>query len=385
MPSRHRLSLFVAAVAPALLATACAEERPAINRVQPHALDKTFFVGKNLSDPSDNPEFYFRPTVVDVDYGAKQTGLFTASYAQTTARIGWEISEDLLMARLTYERVEDTSGKGAPNDDSGQIVAAFRIDAHFDIRRAYNPQTGEELNIVEENSDDRPWYERGFMRVDFSQNLVTTAYDLDTLAALKAYSDDAIQYEPATYSVEDPNHEDAPVFDPDDGYFDVTNKVYAKPQMIDTPYGTYPACFLGQDFFRGSGPDGNCNPVELKVRLSFRKLTDTDYEPIDWDGQRQQMFGAFTTGTQTPTRLGYDRRYGVVDSKWFRFANRHNIWAASHVKGETGERVACREDADCAGAARGSRCDVYVGGACTIPYRDRSTKPIGRCSTRPAR
>jgi hypothetical protein len=40
------------------------------------------------------------------------------------------------------------------------------------VRRSYNPTTGEELNIVEENMVDRPWYEREYMRVDWSQNLV---------------------------------------------------------------------------------------------------------------------------------------------------------------------------------------------------------------------
>lgn len=373
MPTRPRHPL-ITALALLLLGSACAEERDAINRVQPHALDKTFFVGPKLSDPSDNPEFYYRPTVVDVDYGAGQDGMFTASYAQSMARVGWEITEDLLVARLTYERILDSSGKGAPDDDSGQIVAAFRIESHFDIRRAYNPQTGEELNIVEENSQDRPWYERGFMRVDFSENLVTTAYELDTLAQLKAYSDNAIEYESATYSVEDPNDEDAAVFDPASGYFDVTNKVFAKPQLIDTPWGTYPACFLTPDLFGGTGPISNCNPVELKVRLSFKKLTDTDYEPIDWDGQRQQMFGAFTTGTLGPTRFGYDRRYGVVDSKWHRFVNRHNIWQQSHQRDENG-LVKCERDDTCPLAAEGARCDVHVG-ACTIPYRQRAIRPI---------
>lgn len=375
MPTPPRFFFLVAAMIPALLATSCAEERPTINRVQPNALDKTFFVGAKLSDPSDNPEFYYRPTLVDVDYGASQSGIFTASYAQTTARVGWEITEDLLVARLTYERVDDTTGRGAPDDDSGQVVAAFKVQSHFDIRRAYNPQTGEELNIVEENSQDRAWYERKFMRVDFSQNLVTSAYELDTLAALKAYADKPIEYEAGTYSVEDPNHEDAPVFSAEEGYFDVTNKVFAKPQMIETPWGSYPACFLSPDFFGGTGPTGNCNPVELKVRLSFRRLTDTDYEPVDWDGQRMSMFGAFTTGTMGPTRLGYDRGYGVVDSKWRRFANRHNIWMRSHAENPDGERIACTADAECAEVAPSSRCDVHVA-ACTIPYRERTTRPV---------
>lgn len=358
-----------------VLSSGCADERAPINRVQPNALDKAFFVGAKLSDPTDNPEFFYRPTVVDVDFGASQNGLFTASYAQTLARVGWEITEDLLVARLTYERVEGTGGNGAPDQTTGQIVAAFTVQSHFDVRRSYNPQTGEELNIVEENSDDRPWYERQFMRVDWSQNLVTTAYELDTLAALKAFSDRPIEYEAATYSVEDPNSPDAPAFSPEEGYFDITNKVFARPQLIETPYGTFPACFLSADFMGGTGPVGNCNPVELKIRLSFRRVADTDYSPVDWDGQRMSMFGAFTTGTMTPTRLGYDRKYGIVDEKWRRFAGRHNIWEKSHVHDAAGERVACAADAECASHGSGSRCDVFVK-ACTLPYRDRKIRRV---------
>ena len=57
----------------------------------------------------------------------------------------------------------------------GAVVAAFAIASHFDIRRAYNPQTGEEMNVIEENTVDRPWHLRDYFRVDWSSNLVTDA------------------------------------------------------------------------------------------------------------------------------------------------------------------------------------------------------------------
>jgi hypothetical protein len=363
-------------VLPALLGLplGCASEREPINRVQPHALEKSFFVGKDLSDASDNPQFYYRPTVVDVDFGAGQPGLFTASYAQTLARVNFEITEDLLVARLGYERVSNTGDKGVLPDNSGQIVAAFKIQSHFDIKKAYNPQTGEALNIVEENTVDRPWYQREFMRVDWSQNLVTSAYELDTLAALRMYADQAIQYEPATYSVADPRNPDAPVFDPETGYFDITNKVFAKPELVTTPYGTFPTCMFSADFFNGSGPIGNCNPVELKIRLSFRRVVDSDYEPVDWDGQRMSMFGVFTTGSLNPDRLGYDRDYGVVDSRWYRFASRHNLWSETHVHDASGGLKACSSDASC-DTKRGEHCDTFKG-ACTLPYRERELRKV---------
>src|SRR5215510_14007586 len=96
----------------------CAKEREPINRVQADALAKSFFVGK-LSDPSDDPEFYARVSVVDVDAGAGSDGLFTNSDAQPTMRIRWEITEELLIARLTYERIESTDGKGLRRTPDG--------------------------------------------------------------------------------------------------------------------------------------------------------------------------------------------------------------------------------------------------------------------------
>jgi hypothetical protein len=371
------------------LLNGCASERAPINRVQPEALQKSFFVGASLTQDDDDPQFYYRPTVADVDYGAAQSGLFTASYAQTTARIRWEITEEKLLARLAYERIEGATGNGIEETNSGQIAAAFRIEKHFDVRRDYNAQTGEDLNVVVENSTDRPWYEREFMRVDWSQNLISSAYDLDTLAALKIFADEPLVYEPVAYSVKDPSDPDAPVFEASTGYFDITNKVYVTPQILDTPFGTFPACFFSPDVLSGGAPIADCNPVEVKIRLSFRKVTDTDYQPVDWDGTRMDMFGMFTTAE----RRGYERNYGIVDDKWYRFASRHNIWQESHARGEDGELIRCNTkettpagaDADrdtppitgtadeCGAAGAGSRCDKFVH-ACTMPYKDRKVR-----------
>jgi hypothetical protein len=371
------------------LLSGCASERAPINRVQPEALQKSFFVGESLTDDADDPQFYYRPTVADVDYGASQSSLFTASYAQTTARIKWEITEEKLIGRLAYERVEGATGNGIDETNSGQIAAAFKIDKHFDVRRDYNPQTGEDLNVVVENDTDRPWYEREFMRVDWSQNLISTAYELDTLAALKIFADEPLHYEPVAYSVKDPSDPDAPVFEAKTGYFDITNKVYVEPQILNTPFGSFPACFFSPDVLNGGAPIADCNPVEVKIRLSFRRVEDRDYQPVDWDGTRMDMFGMFTTAE----RRGYQRNYGIVDDRWYRFASRHNIWQASHARDASGALVACNTEAttepgadpdrdtptvtgtadECDKVGGGSRCDKFVH-ACTMPYRQRQIR-----------
>ena len=127
----------------------CAEERPAVNKVQANALAKSFFVGANLQDSADDPEFWTRTMVVDVGYGASQDGLFSASYGQAElTRIKWVVQEDLLIGRITYERIDGTDGKGVgATSTDGVIAVAFPITSHFDIRRDYNATTGEESNV----------------------------------------------------------------------------------------------------------------------------------------------------------------------------------------------------------------------------------------------
>ncbi|WP_437730735.1 hypothetical protein [Sorangium sp. So ce1335] len=392
------------------LAAGCAQERAEINQVQANALMKSFFVGADLQSKEDDPEFWARTTVIDVGYGAAQDGLFSSSYAQAdVARIKWVIQEDLLIGRLTYERVNDTDGKGAGNaTDDGVVAAAYKIVSHFDIQRDYNPATGEQSNVVVENTTDRPWYEREFMRVDWSKNLNVDSYDFDTLSLIGVYG--GVQYEPLAYTINDPGHPDAPHFDPDEGYFDVTNKAFAVPQLVDLSHlgwgiDRFPACMLDADFSGGTAPVGSCNPVEITLRQSFRRVVDRDYEPAEWDGYRFQAYGPFLR-----ERLGYARNYGMSDARWHRMISRYNLWERSHyyadpasMTGEircftpettpfgadphrdedgNGTEDECEAVTEATLAAEGgevkvgpgSRCDTFKQ-RCTLPYQRRKVVP----------
>ena len=75
--------------------------------MQPYALDKSFFVGR-LDTDLDDPEFYFRSTIADVDFGATQMALYTP-VASSVSRVHWEITEDLLLARLAYDRIDNST------------------------------------------------------------------------------------------------------------------------------------------------------------------------------------------------------------------------------------------------------------------------------------
>ncbi len=341
----------------------CASERDAVERVQPQAIPKTFFLGANFKDSKDDPEFYGRTMIIDAPYGAPGWGLFTNSL-NVMSRLKWEVTESQLVGRITYERVEGTDGKGKEGARSreGQVAYVFPITTHFDIRRDYNAQTGEESNVIVENTTDRPWYDREFFRVDWSHNQIT-AYDLDTLAMIGL--EGGVTYENMAFNVTDPSDPNAPVYDWANGYFDVTNKLFAKPEMLYFPeWGvTFPACMLPNAISGGQAPNGNCNSSEITVRHSFKRVVDTDYEPADIDGNRFQNFGAFYG-----ERYGYSREYGMVDQKWHRFVQRYNIWEKSHTAD------VCSSDSQCA-VSTGSHCDVF-NGKCTIPYQQRKEKPI---------
>ncbi len=350
------LGLFAVTVVLGVVSTGCAESRPPINRVQAGALDKSFFVGANLSDTSDDPEFYMGTRIIDEPEGVGQ-GFWMYQSTGSLARIKWEIQETLLVARLTYERIQNSDYHGAANTDTGQIVAEFTIESHFDIIHDYNLQTGEQLNVIVENTTDRPWYERQYFRVDWSKNLVTDAYDFDLFALGAAI--DGLKYDPGTYYVEDPSDPNAPVFSPQDGYFDVTTNLTATPQTISTPYGNIPLCYLF-----GNYPAITCDPAEVTIRLSFKKVVDDDYEPEDWTGTKMNAFGWFSVD-----RFGYDRNYGILDQNWHRFATRYNIWQKSHVDGTQCAIDAWRD-------ANGNVQNYQVDGAGNFVFDPQTGLPI---------
>lgn len=361
-------SLALLTLAAAVSVPGCFEPRAPINQVQPNVVEKTVFAG----------EWYYQQTVIDSPYSA---GFTFVGEQGSLERIRWEIQENYLIARRSYEFIAGAEPGGITGvaEDSA-VVAAYRITSHFDIRRAYNPVTGEELNVVMENASDRPWYQRQFMRVDWATNLAN-ATDMFAIARIL----DGVTAEPVAYYVQDPEDENRPRFEvdparPDDGvhYMDIVNRLFVQPSNSYIPgFGSIPSCYLLYQSHL------DCAASEVTVRNSFLRVDESrDYEPMLYTGDRMERFGYFNT-----ERSGYDEYYGVIEGARFRFANRHNLWMSSHRLGTDGEVVACRADSECADG-RGSLCDLDYGrarrsfgpdglvGACTIPYRDRDVRPI---------
>lgn len=364
----------------------CAQEREPIVRVQPNALDKSFFIGA-LADSSDDPEFYWRGYVTDGSSSQEQIGVGSWSHVD---RIRWEVTEDRLIAHKAYPLFTQPNdpGKFSGPDNTGTVVAAYRITSHFDIRRSYNPSTGEEQNVIEENNYDRPWYERQYMRVDWSSNIVNDPMWMDMFAGT-IFGD--IKVSPLVYNVTDPVSDDAPHFEPEDGYFDVTNRFYLESPEIWIWGFSAPACWI-YGLFTG-GATYECNPQEATVRFSFKKVDPNhDFEPLETGAASLDIVGnpgglgdSFSVGIVTAPRQGFDPAYGFTDKNTKFFANIHNIWERSHQDGTScdwngdenadGTADQCANDVTGYSGSSGSQCDIHMK-KCTIPYRDRAVKPV---------
>ena len=300
----------------------CAQEREPIDRTQPNYYDKSYFDG----------EWHYQRTVVGVPAANGFTFVGSTDFEGLT-RVSWDIQEDFLYARRTTELVRHGDDRDRIEAEGGtyegEVTAAFKITKHFDITYAYNPTTGEKLNILEENNRDRPWFERQYIRVDWSQNLVHN-YDLD----FETQSVESVPYFVQEFDdATGQRNPDAPVFE--NGYFDITNKLFAKAGTTYYPgYGDIPLCWLDILLECGAG--------EYTIRHSFSQLdSNRQYEPFPYKGKATEVFGYFWTD-----RTVYDET-GLYTQNNERYLNRHNLWMESY-------------DAD----------------GNTIPYAEREIRPL---------
>lgn len=229
-----KLALAVAAVA----TTGCGEAIE-ISRVGPNVVDKAIFAG----------EWHYRSTIVDKEF---HTDMVFIGYEGSLERVRWEITEGLLVAHRSYEKIP---GSDPTNPGDQNVIAAFRIQKHFDIRRGYNAVNGVENNILEENDYDRAWYDREFMRVDWSTNVAAT-YDLSGFygAGLNHNANNDPKY-PWKVRISD----------------DYIETTIDSAEMAD-PWLCY---YLD--------PLSPCNAAMVKQKMSFKKIDPAnDYVPLDY-------------------------------------------------------------------------------------------------------
>jgi hypothetical protein len=344
-----------------VLVAACGEPIQPRSTVQQNAIAKSDFDGV----------WYFRQTVVGVPFSTGFT--FPGEQGENEMeKIVWDIQENVLVARRAYEYVRGSEkgnpafASGADRRYQGAPVAAFRITSHFDIIREYNASTGEEFDKLIE-SQERKWFERKFLRVDWSKNEVT---NFNFLADWSAPSIAPIKQDPVAYSVTDPNDPDAfrieRTGEEPASYIEVTQKLVASPETVTFEDGTsWPLCWLEYS-------TTDCASQEIRVRNAFLRASSRDYEPRVYDDKDMERFGYFST-----ERRSYNRQYGLTESGRDRFINRHNQWWRSLTNRP------CQLDQHCGPSTPGQRCvtelpdakveaDGKVTGVCSLPYAVRN-------------
>jgi hypothetical protein len=308
------LALFAAA---AVVASACG--RPElIDRTRPNYMRK--------SDLTSGT-WYLKSTVVDVP---PNSAAAVVGFGGNMEKVHFVVMENILVAFRTYElmpgqepmidREKSTTGNVITIEGKryrGAPVGAWTIESHFDRQRQYNAATGEQSNVLEENSADRPWFQREFMRVDWSRNVARNFLD-------GTMDINGVQLRSWVTPIDQQLAEDAFLTEyVDHGgqrqlrYFDFTVRMLVDPTTIDYPgYGKLPYCFLD--------PTLDCESTEVQMRTSVLRVDEErvkDYEPLAYNELLQKKFGFFRT-----ERLAFDPNRGVTESTRILLANRHNIW-----------------------------------------------------------
>jgi len=298
----------------AAVALGCAQQVGDIDRTQPNRIQKSVFDG----------EWYLSRTVVDVPY---TTQFVVVGDSAELERVRWDIQKDLLVAYRTYDRVEGTDKATTEAVNyQGAPVVAYTILSHFDVNREYNAATGEQSNVVVENTSDKPWYERKYMRVDWSENVLPS---LSFLVNWGAGSSQSYMAEKSmAYHVEDPDHpnhmivgvqsadgtwtdhrDDQAIADVGTAdYLETTTRIAVKPEYMEVAdwYDNVwndPTCWYYAN--------ADCEHQNVLVRTSFQKVPDqSSYEPLHFPDN--QLARDPTTGT--PLVVGYDDNGDVVES-----------------------------------------------------------------------
>ncbi len=330
----------------AFVAVGCSQPE-LIDRTQPNYVKKT-----DLLDG----QWYIKETIVDLPKTPGAPGVIGSG--GKLEKIRWEVQENMLVGYRAYEvvpgadpRVDPVKSKigdvrlrdGKPF--KGNPVYAYPIVSHFDRQRQYNAATGEVSNVLVEDSADRPWYQREFMRVNWSSNQilnyqnVTGPFDfLSGMLKTRVVTDQ-----------DQAAHNESMVFTCSNGvegrnstlkcaegsklsYLDFTTQAIVDPPAIDYPgYGRLPYCLFN--------PTVDCESSNVKIRTSIMKVDETrvdDYEPLTYSDKMMVKFGFFRNELYTYNK---DRYFTYTGQQFF--AMRHNIWLKSKelVKDGQGKQI----------------------------------------------
>src|SRR6478609_3371152 len=125
----------------ALLLSACAGQGD-VNRVQPDALDKSIFFNADGTPR----KFYYRQTITGVP---PTSGFNFEGMMGDLAKVRFQITEPALIGYRAYDYAVGSQNPTTGGDNNNDTpVLVYKILSHFDIKREYNPGTGEETNVI---------------------------------------------------------------------------------------------------------------------------------------------------------------------------------------------------------------------------------------------
>jgi hypothetical protein len=358
-----------------------------IDRTQPDKIDKSIFY-----DAAGQPKvWYYRDTVVEAppesNWAFEGTQSVPGELGSTLEKIRFLITEKFLVGYRAYDYApgtEDPFTSGPNNSDTPVLV--YAITSHFDVKREYNPATGEQTNVISENTTDRPWDQRQFMRVDWTANQADPTNAFIGIGGFRSAGQPSGIWV-GEADITRPDFADRPIFSND--LLDFVTMDVITPDFT--------ACEQLYPFVDDGGP-WNCGNAQVKTRHSFLAVKPSTYQPLDYPDLKQLVdqngnpiqliagqlpctadviarsggqysgadcapatvqefskFGFFRTVVQT-----YDRQTGATEASRQYWANRWNIWQDSVQRNSDGT----------------PKVDATTGVAIPIAYKDRQVKPI---------
>src|SRR4051794_12716049 len=207
----------------ALLLSACAGQGD-VNRVQPDALDKSIFFNADGTPR----KFYYRQTITGVP---PTSGFNFEGMMGDLSKVRFQVTEPALIGYRAYDYAigsQNPTTGGDNNTDTPVLI--YKILSHFDVKREYNPGTGEETNVISENEKDRPWSDRQYMRVDWSQNFADLPAVNDPSQQLMAVALDLRSGHAVTEADDPLTNPDRPIMRRD--YVEWTHKQGRAPDLL---------------------------------------------------------------------------------------------------------------------------------------------------------
>lgn len=337
------------------LAAGCAQSNPTIDRTQHNLVEKGSIL---FNEDGSTREWYYRATAIDAPFASAYS--FIGDQVNLERGV-FDIQEDHLYFYRIYTFTEneyndaprpdadmklqcaagtaycDADGnvldatvpcncegdyllKGEPVwMDKNAPLLAFPIEDHVDVIWEYNSATGERTNVKTENTEDRMWWEREYLRVDWGANQMPS-YAGAGFVYSSWHGD--LTTNPVIFKDEGAHPDLEPRLTPDDGYMDfVDDWIFEVATEELEGFGEIPMCWFYPWY---SGGIYECVSEKIRVRNAFMVVDtarEAKYEPQVHSDFDMERFGYFRS-----ERLSWDKWYGSTYSGIIRHAYRFDIW-----------------------------------------------------------